>query len=116
MVVPRSYHIIDLIGLTTVEIDVVVGFAQQFAFNSGIELVSGQSQQIHLIFSRPNSILGYFLYVLPNKVTPLPFLPKLVVIEAFHFNIISIIDEPSSLGSSSCRLLVGPLHFLHLLH
>lgn len=116
MVIPRLYHIVDLVCLAPVEIDVVVRFAQQLALNSGIEFVSGQSQQVHFFLRWSNSIFWYFLYILLNKVASLLFLSELVIIEPLHFNIIPIINEPSSLGSSSCRLLIGMLHLLHLLH
>ena len=43
MVVPRLYDIVNFVSFAAVEIDVMVGFGEQLALNSGIELISRQS-------------------------------------------------------------------------
>jgi hypothetical protein len=96
MVVPGLVDIVDFVGFTSVEVDVVVGFAEQLALNSSLKLVFGQTQQISLLLGGLHFVLSYFVDVLLYEVSLCPpFDP--IVVEWLHLHIIPFVDKPSFL-------------------
>jgi len=115
MVVPVLDDIVDFVGFTSVEVDVVVGFAEKLALNGSLKLVFGQAQQVSLLLGGLHFVISYFVDVMPYEVS-LRLSFDLIVVEWLHLHIIPFVDKPSFLCRGGGCLLAGSLHFLHFLN
>lgn len=119
VVVPHPVGVVDLGGLVAAEIDVVVGFAQQFALDGRVELEPRQSQQVHVFLGGRYLILSHFVDVGVLQVVARPadlVVVHAVLVEGFDFGVVPVQPIPPLFGGTRCRFLPHPRLLFELLH